>query len=240
MTNVASSFDPAALLAAAKSHLDERRWDEAERHCRQVLQRDPDNADALGLLAAALSDGPGSAEAVPTLLRHLELRPDDGGSLHRLGRVRAEQGDAEAAARLLEQAACSLPDVAIIHNDLAVILDRLGRAEQALAAADRAVALDPGFAFAHGNRGLMLFNVRRFDEALDSELKALAALEPGQSQSRAAVMHTLAQAAAKAGRLDEAEAAIRAQVAADDDPLFLGPLAVLLDLQGRRDRKSVV
>jgi tetratricopeptide (TPR) repeat protein len=239
MTGTAIPPEPAGLLSAAQARYADDRWDEAEALCREILLQDPRHADALGLLAAILADGPGAADTLEVLLRHLALRPDDGVSLHRLGRLRAAQGDSEIAVKLLQRAAESRPELAIIQNDLAILLDRLGRRAEAMAAVDRAVGLDPTFALAHGNRGFMLLDMRRFDEAVEAQLQALAHLTPAQSAARGAVLHTLVRAAAAAGRLAEAEAAIRAEMAAGrGEVTVLEHLATLLD-QSHRPREAL-
>ena len=234
MTGTAVPSDPASLMIAAQAGYAAGRWGEAEACCRRILGSDPRHAEALGLLGAILADGPGGADTLDILLRHLALRPDDGVSLHRLGRLRAGQGEAETAVTLLRRAAEALPALALIQNDLAIVLDRLGRRTEAMAAVDRAVALDPAFALAHGNRGFMLLDMGRFDEAVEAQLQALAHMAPAESAARGAILHTLVRAATAAGRLTEAEAAIRREVAAaDGDPAVLEHPATVLDQSNR-------
>ena len=234
--NVVVSVDPETLLRTARARLAAQRWEEAERCCRQVLELQPDHPDALGLLGVALADGPGRAEAAPVLLRHLALRPNDRTSLHRLARVHSGDGQYEAAALLLERASQTLAELAVIQNDLAVALDRLGRADEALAAADRAVAVAPDFALAHDNRGVLLLRRGRFDDAVDAGLAALAHLPPDQPEVRAGIAQNLAQAAVRAGRVAEAEAALHNEIAAGRDVLpMLAELSSLLEMAGRSE-----
>ena len=236
MTGAALPSEPEALLQTARAHFDQQQWAEAERCCRQVLEQHPDHADALGLLGVVLVDGGHGADPVPVLMRHLSMRPNDRTTLHRLARIHAGRGQPEAAALLLQRASQQLTELAIIQNDLAVVLDRLGRADEALAASDRAVTLAPDFAIAHGNRGYMLLNRERFSDAVDAELVALSYLPPEMTEARASVVQTLVQAAIKAGRGAEAEATIRAEIAAGRAELEMrAQLANFMDKADRPD-----
>jgi len=235
MIDSAHAFDEQALLRAARASLDAQQWEDAERACRQVLEHRPDHPEALGLLGVVLADSQRPDEALQVLTRHLALRPDDRTTLHRLARIGAERGEPAAAAELLIRASTrSLTELAIIQNDLAVMLDRLGRADEALLAADRAVTLAPDFALAHGNRGFLLHARKRYDEAIAAQLSALAHLPADQTDTRIGALHTLVQAAAKVGRLREAEIAICAEIAAGrDDLAIMGQLADCLALAER-------
>lgn len=236
MKRLADSPDLAGLMRAALARHAEQRLPEAEALYRQVLLVDPDHPKALGLLALLISDGPDPQAAEAMLLRHLVVCPESGPSLHGLGRLRARQGHDEAAVDLFARAALVLPDLAPIQNDLGASLHRLGRPEEALAALDRAVALDSGYAIVHFNRGVILFGMGRFDEAADAQLAALSRLAADAATDRAMIVSGLAEAAKRAGRLDAAETALRAELdARPGDPDTVAQLAAILDHGGRRD-----
>jgi Flp pilus assembly protein TadD len=227
------------MLHAALVHHAEGRTEQAEALYRDLLRSEPDNHRALGMLAIILSDGPDVDEAETILLRHLALRPDDGASLHRLGRLRARSGDDGAAVDLYRRAATALPGLAPIHNDLGVSLDRLGRRPEALEALDTAIALDSAYAAAHGNRGFVLLEMQRFDEATDALLAALAG--GPRAEDRAAILHSLSRAANKSGRRGAAEAALRAELeAGHDDPDTVEQLALTLDWSQRPDEATAL
>jgi tetratricopeptide (TPR) repeat protein len=212
----------------------ENKTAEAETLYRRILQDEPDHPRALGMLALILSDGPDMAAAEAALLRHLALQPDDGPSLHRLGRLRARQGDDEAASALLTRAAAALPGLAPVHNDLAASLHRLGHRHEALQALDRALAVDPTYAVAHVNRGAVLVALKRHGEAVDAQLRALALVHPAHAEDRAAILHSLSRAAHTAGRLAEAETAIRAELdAGRQDADTVEQLALVLEWSAR-------
>jgi len=231
MTDGASfPTDVAALFREALTRHAESRLAEAENLYRQVLERDPHHAQALGLLAMLLTDGPDEAAAEAILLRHLALRPHDGASLHGLGQLRARQGDDEAAVALFQRAAQWLPQLAPISNDLGVSLHRLERSEAALAALDRAIGVEPAYAAAHGNRGVVLFDLGRFDEAFDAQLASLLNADVRATEIRASALENLWRAARKAGRRQEAGALASVQVQVGElDALLADRLAQILD-----------
>lgn len=234
MATASPPRDDSQRLHDALVHHLGNRLDEAERLYRAVLERAPMNAQALGMLAMIVSDRPeDDLEAEGLLYRHLALRPADGASLHRLGRLKARQGDDDAAAALFQGAALALPRLAPVFNDLGISLLRLGRPDEALAALDRALALDPAYALAHGNRGVVLFDLGRFDESAEAHLTALA-LAPPASPHLTSILHDLSKAVRKAGRPAAAEAACAiVEAAAPTEPSAVDEWARLLDDLGR-------
>jgi tetratricopeptide (TPR) repeat protein len=228
--------DIAALLRAALIHHAQNQTAEAEALYRRILELEPHHARALGMLAMIAADrSDGEAEAL--LLRHLGLEPDNGASLHRLGRLRARQGDDEAAEALLRQAAVALPRLAPIHNDLGACLHRLGRTAEALEALDRAVAIDPTYAVAHANRGMILAALHMHEAAADAQFTALRVLDPDAAEDRAVIVNSLARAARKANRLAQAEAALREELAAGrQDADTVEQLALIFEWSGRPEQ----
>jgi tetratricopeptide (TPR) repeat protein len=224
-----------ALNAALRLHLD-NRLDEAEAGYRAILASQPGHAQALGMLAMIVADGPREAEAETLLRRHLALRPTDGASLHRLGRLAARRGDDDGAAGLFEAAARWLPRLAPIHNDLGVSLHRLGRSEAALAALETAVSVDPSYGVAHGNRGVVLFDLHRHAEAGAAQMAALRLIRPQADAAYAGTLHNLLRAARKAGdRALIAAACDLALAAAPTEIESADALAELLEAIDRGD-----
>ena len=212
------------------AHHAANRLAEAETAYRTILADRPDHAEAMGMLALLLANGPNAAEAEALILRGVELRPQDMSSLLALGWLRARQGDHEVALSIFRRAAELRPDLAPIQNELGVELHQLGRPDEAVAALDRALALDPDFRVAHANRGLVLIDAKRFDEALDDLIAAVVT----PTDVDAGLLSALSRTAAKTGRLAEAEAALRARLAFGRDDLdTLEPLAAVLDCEKR-------
>lgn len=233
-TDVPAPTSTGALLRCALAHHLDHRLVEAEALYRRILDQDPNHVQALGMLALILAGGPDDVTAEEALLRHLALQPADGPSLHELGRLRARQGDDAAAIALFRRAAQSLSNRAPIYNDLGMSLHRLGHWDDALAELDHAVALDPVYGMAHANRGIVLFDGGRFEEALDAILAALAHIPPSSAELRASTLHNLSRAARKAGKINVAEAVCHTMLDAGySDSDTVEELASILDYAKR-------
>jgi serine/threonine-protein kinase len=105
-----------------------------------------------------------------------------------------------------EVAVASRPTVAVAHNNLATALLRKGPSalDEALACIGKALELDPRYAIAHLNRGVILSAKGHVDEAIACYRQALA-LDPGLAQAH----NNLGLISRRQGKLDEAIACFR-------------------------------
>ncbi|MGP9534354.1 MULTISPECIES: tetratricopeptide repeat protein [unclassified Halomonas] len=125
--------DPALLYMRAM-----RRWEAGdvagmEQDLRQVLDTDPNNAEALNALGYTLADLnlPGRLEEAFDLIeRAYEADPDNPAVLDSMGWVYFRLGQPEEALGWLESAYMQLPDQEVAAH-LAEVLQALGRNEQA-------------------------------------------------------------------------------------------------------------
>jgi tetratricopeptide (TPR) repeat protein len=85
----------------------------------------------------------------------------------------ALSGQAEQAISLLKEGIEAFPHAAVLHNNLAVALERVGRHEEALAAAERGAGEDAGIAQLHKNIGDAHYRAGGFDEAYDAYQRAV-------------------------------------------------------------------
>ena len=103
--------------------------DKAEDCFREALVQQPENPDALHLLADALG-----------------MR----------GYAHQERGELDAAAECYLEALALAPVLAQVHNNLGNVYRSLGRPDEAVAAYREAIAVDAGLAEAHLNLGTVL------------------------------------------------------------------------------------
>jgi Flp pilus assembly protein TadD len=114
-------------------------------------------------------------------------------------------------------------DVTILNNLSACLCD-LGRLDEAAAACERALAVDPAFAKAHVNRGVIFEQQNDIEAAIGAYRRAVAAC-PDDADGHA----NLAVALRKRGASDEALAASERAVAlAPEHPLVHGNRAAIL------------
>jgi tetratricopeptide (TPR) repeat protein len=106
----------------------------------------------------------GGAEAA--YRRAVELDPNATAAYLNLGALLCEDGRADEALALYDQALRALAHEPLIHFNHAIALEDRGRQREALAAYERALALQPTLADAHYNAGMLL-------EALGDEKAAI-------------------------------------------------------------------
>jgi tetratricopeptide (TPR) repeat protein len=121
-------------------------------------------------------------QAEQLYLRILRIEPKHFAALFGLGTLRAQHGDANAAARVFAAAARAAPQSAPAQAGIGVALARLNRPAEAIAHYEAALALDPRQADAHLNAGTALETLGRVGEAISHYQKALA-LRPGDAEA---------------------------------------------------------
>jgi len=82
-------------------------------------------------------------------------------------------GKADEAIALLQEGVEAYPHAAVLHNNLSVVLERVGRHKESLASAERGVSEDAGIAQLHKNIGDAHYRVGMFDEAYDAYQRAV-------------------------------------------------------------------
>ena len=165
------------IMAMAAEHHAAGRLEEAERLCRQVLQKDPRHVDALrmlGLIAAAAGD---LDEAENLLRQALAGAPDHVAAMFELGRVLKELERPEEAIEIYHALIALQPDNPRAHYRLAGVLAPAALTEQSAAAYRRALELDPEHAGAWLGLGHMLKTLGKQQEGVDAYKRCLA-LEP--------------------------------------------------------------
>ena len=136
----ANPTDNGIQFALADLYNDTGRFPDAERTLRQVVSREPANANALNYLGYLLADhGQQLDEAIRLVKRALELEPENPSYQDSLGWAYFRQGNAAEAQKHLGPAADKLPKNSVIQDHLGDVYARLGRWQEAVAAWTRAL-----------------------------------------------------------------------------------------------------
>ncbi len=165
------------MMARAAEHHAAGRMEEAERLCRQVLQKDPRHVDALrmlGLIAAAAGD---LDEAENLLRQALAGAPDHIPAMFELGRVLKELERPEEAIEVYQTLISLQPENPRAHYRLAGVLAPAALTEQSAAAYRRCLALDPEHAGAWLGLGHMLKTLGKQSEGIAAYKRCLE-IEP--------------------------------------------------------------
>ena len=177
-------------LRAGYDHESRGELAEAERLYRQVLEAEPENAEALYFLGRIAQRDRRDEEALHLFQRAAELRPSDatialvlGGSLMRQRRF-AEA--AQAWRRGLE----SSPDHAYMRSDYAAALIELGRREEARVELEKLQELLPEVPSVHFNLGGILVEYGRIPEAIAAYRRVLQ-LDPHNAAAYSNLLLTL-------------------------------------------------
>ena len=160
-------------LREADRHRKEGDFERAERICREILQREPENTRALGILAMMAIDREQSGLAENLLQRILSLEPRNAAALYELGRFFGKQGRFPEGIDALERAKEIAPSDTRILLALGDLLAIAGRSSDALAAYEQCLELRPKDTAALAGRGHMLRVAGRKDEAIESYRRAV-------------------------------------------------------------------
>lgn len=174
----------------------------------------------LGVLAAGAGD---IETARPAFRRALDLRADDAPTLVRLADLELEHGQVDEA-ELLYLRAAMVDDSAAVAYGIGRVAEERGEYAGAIEQFQRALTLQPRASVIHYHLGQALRELGEFDRAEE----ALARSGPNRVAMADPLMHELTtlaigalphldrgHAAAREGRLADAEAAYRQAVAAD-------------------------
>lgn len=191
-------------------------------------------ADCYNALSAvqfgALSPTEGRQRAQEAATKALELDSALAEAYNALGYVKHYNWDWANAEQDFKRAVELNPNYANAHNFYAAYLISRGRIDESIAASNRARELDPFSLSISAQRGFLLENARRYNEAIE-QLRAVIAMDPNHYQAYWFLGHTYA--ANK--QFDEAIAAAEKAVELSErTPGALGMLGLVYGLAGRK------
>jgi predicted O-linked N-acetylglucosamine transferase (SPINDLY family) len=191
-------------LAIAIQHHQAGRLQAAEQIYRQILQADPNQADAIHLLGVMAHQAGQHAIAVQYIERAIGLNDGTAAFHNNLGEAYRALGRIPEAAACYRRALQRKPNYAEAYSNLGNALKQQGKLEEAIAAYRRALEAKPDCAEVNGNLGLALADRKQLDEAVACYRRALE-LKPDFAE----VYGNLGLALAGQEKPDEAIAAYR-------------------------------
>lgn len=138
----------------------------AEHLCRQILEAEPEHADALHLLGVVALQTGRVDLAAESISRVLHVRPDFAEAHSNLAIALQQQGKLGEAIGHWREAARLKPDFAPVHNYLAIAQMQQGNPAAALASWRDAVRADPNYADALNNLAVALYQQGAAEEAV--------------------------------------------------------------------------
>lgn len=173
-------------LQQALVHHQAGRLDEARRAYRDILDRDPANADALHLLGVCTGQQGQADQAIHLIGQAIDANPDVADYHVNLAQFLRIAGRLEEAAAALTVALSIAPNLGAGYNALGVVLKEMNKLDEAATAFEEAVRLAPADAAAHANLGSIQRLLRRHAEAVDSCRRAVE-LAPSASAAHNAL-----------------------------------------------------
>jgi len=162
------------LLQAALQHHQAGRLAQAEQIYRQVLAKDPKNADALHFLGVIAAQGGRHDVAVDLIGRAAGLKPLDPDVFYNLGKALRAVGRLEESIAAYRRAVVLDPGSSEVRNNLGIALEADGQLDEAVNVFRQAAALQPSTPEAHNNLGSALRAAGKLDDAISAYRRAIA------------------------------------------------------------------
>lgn len=175
---------------------------------REILQKQPNNSDALHLLGVVAQQQGDLKLAITLHERAIANAPTVAAYHYHLGLAHQELQQFARAAEAFREAARVQPGYAEAEHSLGLVLMRLGRVEEAIAAELRALAGNPQLVAAHTQLG-ELYRLQGDLTSAERHLREALELDANHAPAH----HTLGLALQANNRFDEAEMHLRKAIA---------------------------
>ena len=147
---------------------------QAELLCHQILQQQPNYAEAWRLLGIIAHQTGNLDNAIVYYQQTLALQPDQTEVYYNLGYALQQQGHLSAAIEHYRQALALKPDYLDAHYNLGYALQQQGDLDAAIKHYQQALALNPNDAEAHGNLAHALQQQGQIEAAITHYQQVLA------------------------------------------------------------------
>jgi tetratricopeptide (TPR) repeat protein len=152
----------------------------------QVLQIQPEYAEAHYNLGLALGQAGRIQEAIGEFEQALRIRPDYVQARANLGIVLAQAGRIQEAIGEFEQALRIRPDYAQAHVNMGIVLEQTGKVQEAIGHYEQALRIEPDSAEVRYNLGMALSRLGKRQEAMEQWEQALR-IKPDFAEARNAL-----------------------------------------------------
>jgi predicted O-linked N-acetylglucosamine transferase (SPINDLY family) len=221
-----AQLTPQQAFDLAVAHFNAGRVLEAKNLCVQIIEVEPNHADAAHLLGVVARSQSHSAIAVECIRRALSFKNDWPDAHNNLGNALRDLHQLDEAIAAYRRAISLRGNDANFHYNLGNALREAGRGDEAIAAYDSAVLLNPGMGPAHYQLGIAL------REAIECYQMAIR-LKP----DFAAAWTNLGGTLTRNHEADQAIAALEKAIAIEPDlPQAHNNLGNALKATGRVDR----
>ena len=146
-----SMIDISEAMAIALQSYQNGNLSQAESSCHQILQQQPNYAEALQLLGVMAHQVGKLKEAIVYYQQTLAFKPEQTEVYYNLGYALQQQGNLRAAIDHYQQALARKPDYIDAHYNLGYALQQQGDLRAAIEHYQQAIALNPQDAQAWGN-----------------------------------------------------------------------------------------
>jgi len=192
------------LVAQALQYHQAGALPQAEQLYRQILQADPDNADALHLLGVLANQTGQYDQAIAYIQKALVRCPREAAFYANLALPYLAQGNLDQTVACCKEALRLQPDFAEVRNTLGLALQGQGKRDEALACYEQSLRLKPHYAQPHFNLGTLRRDQGNLDAAV-AHFRQAARFQPDYAEAH----RHLGAALQTQRKLDEAVACYR-------------------------------
>lgn len=184
-----AAFIPGALQQAIEHHQSGRLL-QAQAIYQQILQAEPDHADALHLLGLIYHQEGNSIAAVELIQKAINAKPSEAIYYFNLGNMHQDLSQLDEAVACYRQALLYQPDSIDTLIGLGTTLRAQSRLDEAIASYRQALSIQPDIAEVHYNLANALLAQGQLDEAVASYRKALL-LKPDYAGAYSNLLFTM-------------------------------------------------
>lgn len=154
----------------------------AESVCREIVDAEPKNSDALHLLGLIFYQQGNYDLAIKTIRKAIRLNPENADAHYDLGNILQDKGEPAKALTHYRKAIKLNPGYAEAYNNIGIAQHDNLQIKKAIKSYREAIRINPDYAEAHNNLGVAFQEQKQLDEAITHFQKALL-LKPGYTNA---------------------------------------------------------